>query len=72
MAGILENKIALVTENWIFAVPDNFDDPLIALSGGVRFINRQLTADLALMSLAMPGEFMFIPIPWLDLAWRFR
>ena len=70
----LNDKIALVTENWIFAVPDRLNDPLIALSGGVRFINRQLTADLALMSLAMPnqGEFLFVPIPWLDLAWRFR
>ncbi len=61
----LSNKIALVSENWIFT----FDGFYPVFSGGVRFFGENISVDLALIGI--PDVIQEgIPIPYIDFVYK--
>ena len=61
-------RVALISENWTAILDGEF---YALTTGGARIIADRLAVDMALMGLVLDGEFLVLPIPWVDFTWHF-
>lgn len=63
----VSEHVALVTENWFFAL-----DSVALGSAGVRLFNSKFSIDLGLIASDDFDNSGFLPLPWIDTTWHWK